>query len=131
MKKVIVGNHHAVVWKEIWWILTQIKFFLRRDSFLLNVKKIMNLHFFNRIKQFMIRLFHNNIFLGDKASNKMKTINQKCYACGCHPEACVELMMNCSRTNNLSQFLIRILKKFGGLQKGCEIDMFMLKKLPN
>ena len=39
-------------------------------------------------------------------------------------------MMNCSRTNNLLQFLIMILKKAGGLQRDCEIDMFMLKNYP-
>ena len=86
-------------------------YIFEREHFFLNVKRIMNLNFFNRIKQFMIRLFHNNLFLGDKASNKMKNITQKCYAFGSHPETRVELMMNCSRTNNILQFLIRILKK--------------------
>ena len=97
------------------------------EQFFLNVKIIMNLNFFNRIKLFMIRLFRNNLFLGDKASKKMKNITQNCNACGSHPETHVELMMNCSRTNNLLQFLIKIMKKAGGLQRGCKIDMLMLK----
>ena len=40
-----------------------------RDEFFSAVKKIINLNYFNRIKRFMIRLFRNNLFLGN--------INQK------------------------------------------------------
>ena len=36
------------------------------ETFYANVKKIVNLNYFNRIKQFMIRLYRNNLFLGDK-----------------------------------------------------------------
>ena len=33
------------------------------ETFYTNVKKIVNLNFFNHIKQFMIRLYRNNLFL--------------------------------------------------------------------
>ena len=39
-------------------------------------------------------------------------------------------MVNCSRTNKLLQFLIRILRKAGGLKNGCKIDMFMFQDYP-
>ena len=41
-----------------------------REMFVEYTKKIMNLKYFNRIKQFMIRLFCNNLFLGNKSANK-------------------------------------------------------------
>ena len=39
-------------------------------------------------------------------------------------------MLNCPRKNKLLQFLIRILRKAGGLQNGCKIDMFMFQNYP-
>ena len=41
-------------------------YIFEKEHFFPNVKKIMNLNCFNRIKQFMIRLFHNNISWGQK-----------------------------------------------------------------
>ena len=75
----------------------------------------------------MIRLYRNNLFLGNKSSNKMKDITVKCYACNEHPESRVELLLNCSTTNKIVQFLIRILRKVGGLINRCEIEMFLFK----
>ena len=42
------------------------------ETFYSNVKKIVKLSFFNRIKQFMIRLYRNNLFLGDKGKKVKK-----------------------------------------------------------
>ena len=47
-------------------------YLFERDNFFANVKKIMNLNFFNRIKQFMIRLYRNNLYLGNKSKNMQK-----------------------------------------------------------
>ena len=47
-------------------------YFFEMEVFYANVKKIMNLNFFNRIKQFMIRLYRNNLFLGNKSKNMQK-----------------------------------------------------------
>ena len=41
-------------------------YIFEKDDFFQMVKKIMSLNFFNRIKQFMIRLFRNNLCLGEK-----------------------------------------------------------------
>ena len=56
---------------------------------------------------------------------KGATVN--CFACGNHLENHIEVMLNCARSNNISQFLIRIFKKAGKLSNGCKIDMFLLK----
>ena len=71
----------------------------------------MSINYFNRIKQFMIRLYRNNLFLGDKSSNQIQDAIIKCNACNMHPESRIELLLNCSMTNKLLQFLIRILRK--------------------
>ena len=101
-----------------------------RDEFFLMVKKIMSLDFCNRIKQFMIRLFKNNLFWGNKSKNMQKGAILNCFACGNHLENCVEFMLNCARSNNILQFLIRILKKAGKLSNGCKIDMFLFRNYP-
>ena len=88
------------------------------DEFYSNVKKIMNLNFFNRIKQFMIRLYRNNLFLGDKTKNGQKNGITTCFACDNHPENRVETLLNCSRSNKILQFLIRVMKKAGILNNG-------------
>ena len=101
-----------------------------RDEFFSAVKKIINLNYFNRIKQFMIRLFRNNLFLGNKTKNMQKNTIVNCFACGRHPENRTEVMLNCARSNNILQFLIRILKKAGKLSYGCKINMFLFESYP-
>ena len=94
------------------------------------VKKLMSLNYFNRIKQFMIILFRNNLYLGNKSNNKQKNIIIIFFACGNHPENHVEVMLNCARSNSILQFLVRVLKKARRLQNGCKIDMFLFKNYP-
>ena len=99
-----------------------------RDNFFNNVHKIMSIKFFNRIKQFMIRLYRNNLFLGHtpgKGSEKAL-----CYACGKHKETRVELLINCRVTNKILQIMIRILRKAGCLKNGCKIDIFLFERYP-
>ena len=56
-----------------------------RDSFFNNVTMIMSIKYFNRIKQFMIRLYRNNLFLGHSLG---KTPSRtKCFACDKHRES--------------------------------------------
>ena len=65
--------------------------FEREIFFLENLGKIMSLIYFNRIKQFMIRLYRKNLLLGNKSSNKIQDTIIKCYACNAHPESRIEL----------------------------------------
>ena len=82
-----------------------------RDKFLNNVKKIMSIRYFNRIKQFMIRLYRNNVYLGNNYKNKNSIAPSKCYTCDNHRESRVEIMLNCNTTSKLLQLMIRIFKK--------------------
>ena len=100
------------------------------ETFYGNVKKIVNLNFFNRIKQFMIRLYRNNLFLGDKGKKVQKNEIVNCFLCGLHPENRMETLLNCSRSNTIIQLLIRILRKAGILSNGCQIEMFIFKRYP-
>ena len=75
----------------------------------------------------MIRLYRNNLFLGNKSLNKIPDMIIKCYACNEHPEYRTELLLNCSMTNKLLQFLIRILRKAGSLMNSCRIEIFLFK----
>ena len=98
--------------------------------YIVTVRHIMNIKYFNRIKQFMIRLYRNNLFLGHNYKNKNSITPANCYACNNHRESRVELMLNCGTTNKLLQLVIRILKKAECLSNGCKIDMFLFDKYP-
>ena len=90
----------------------------------------MKLKYFNRIKQFMIRLYRNNLFLGHNFEKKDNNTQVKCHVCNSHKESRVELLLNCSTINKLLQLMIRTLKKAGCLANGCVIDMFLFIEYP-
>ena len=100
------------------------------QTFYENVKKILNLKYFNRIKQFMLRLYRNNLFLGNKGKKSDSNEIFKCFSCRNHIENRMETLLNCSRSNSILQYLIRILKKAGILSRGCQIEMFVFKEYP-
>ena len=54
----------------------------------------------------------------------------KCFSCGDHIENRMETLLNCSRSNSILQYLIRILRKAGILNRGCQIEMFIFKEYP-
>ena len=76
-------------------------YIFERDEFFLIVNKIMSSNYFNRIKQFKIRLFRINLFLGNKTKNMQKGAIVNCFACGNNLENCVEGMLNCARSSNI------------------------------
>ena len=78
----------------------------------------------------MIRLYRNSLFLGDKGKKADKNYIVKCFLYGNHIENRMETLLNCSRSNTILQFLMRILKKAGILNKGCQIEMFIFKEYP-
>ena len=88
----------------------------------------MNIKYFNRIKQFMIRLYRNNLFLGHKTGNK--TSPPACYERNNHRESRAELLLNCKITSKILQLMIRVLRKAGCLSSGCKIDMFLFERYP-
>ena len=78
----------------------------------------------------MMRLYRNNLCLGETGKNVLKNGVIDCFACNDHPENRAETLLNCSRSNNILQFLIRVLKKAGTLSNGCQIDMLIFKRYP-
>ena len=118
---------HATEWRMTLLILI-LTMSLSGTAFFSNVAKIMEIKYFNRIKQFMIRLYRNNLFLGHTLGKTPP--RTKCYACDKHKESRVELLLNCSITNRLLQLMIRILRKGGCLKNGCKIYMFLFKRYP-
>ena len=64
------------------WDLTDFdpNYIFDRDKFFSTVQKIINLNYFNRIEQFMIRLFRNSLFLGNKTKNMQKDAFVNCFA---------------------------------------------------
>ena len=98
------------------------------ESFFNNVNRLMNIRYFNRIKQFMIRLYRNNLYSRNKYGNK--TSPNTCYACNNHRESRVELLVNCNITNKVLHLMIRVLRKAGCLNIGCKMDMFLFDRYP-
>ena len=70
------------------------------------------------------------MFLGDEGKKAQKSDIVKCFLCGNHPENRMETFFNCSRSNTILQFLIRVLRKTGILRNGCQIEMFSFKEYP-
>ena len=64
-----------------------------RECFFKNVKSIMDIRYFNKIKQFMIRLYRNNLFLGHNYENKDNNTQVSCHVCNTHKESRVELFI--------------------------------------
>ena len=100
-----------------------------RGCFLKNVN-IMKLKYFNRIKQFMIRLYRNNLFLGHNYEKKDDNNQVRCHVFNTHKESRIELLLKCSIINKLLQLMIRTLKKAGCLASGCSMDMFLFNDYP-
>ena len=98
------------------------------QTFYENIKKLLSLNYFNRIKQFMLRLYRNNLFLGNKGKKSDSNEIVKCFSCGDHIENRMETLLNCSRSNSILQYLIRILRKAWILNRGCQIEMFIFKE---
>ena len=78
----------------------------------------------------MFRLYRNNLFLGHKGKKADKNEIVWCFSCGNHIENRMETLLNCSRSNTILQYLIRILKKAGILNRGCQVEMFVFKEYP-
>ena len=66
----------------------------------------------------------NNLLLGKRAEKVKNSKESKCYICGQHKESRVLLFLGCKKVQEITQFLIRVLKKADFLKKGCEMSLF-------
>ena len=79
--------------------------------------------YFNRLKQFYLRLMRNNLYLG-KTSNA----NNMCFICDKHPERHFPVMFSCEPVRVLMAKVIQILKSAGLLRLGDNIEMFLFSE---
>ena len=85
--------------------------------------KIMS--FLNRLKQFMLKLLRNNLYLGKRAIKIKNCEESMCFLCKNHRESRVLLLLGCETVKKLLQFLIRILKKTGCLENGSRVGLYI------
>ena len=77
--------------------LRRITHILRPSSIFMDIKKILKLVNFNKIKQLMIRLYRNNLFL-NISSKKWKKSDDKCWACSKQRESQLHLFGLCKKS---------------------------------
>ena len=92
-----------------------------KNEFMNSVMEVIRMPFLNRLKQFMLRLLRNNLFLGKKACKIKNPEESLCFLCNNHRESRVLLFRGCETVKKLLQLLIRILKKAGCLQNSSKI----------
>ena len=66
---------------------------------------------FNFMKEFMIRLLRNNVYLNIKSCKWSENKNELCSAYGVWPETRLHLFYSCPKTNEIVTFLEKILRK--------------------
>merc|ERR1711989_210288 len=71
------------------------------------VKQVNRTPYYNRLKQFFLRLLRNNLFFGKTKYN----ISPACAVCGKHPEKRIPVLMICEVTVSLVRRLTHLLKE--------------------
>ena len=99
------------------------------DMFNKDVRQILKLHNFNTLKQFMIRLCRNNLYLNKNVNKWKKDGCDKCCACAKQTESHLHLFGTCKKTESIMQYMTRILKKAGYMENGNTIGLFPFKNL--
>ena len=92
------------------------------------VLEIIKKPFLNRLKQFMLKLLRNNLYLGKRAIKIKNSEESLCFLCNNHKESRVLLFFGCETVKKLLQLLIRILKKAGCLQNGSNVGLFTFRE---
>ena len=68
------------------------------------VKQVNRTQYFNRLKQFYLRLMRNNLYLG-----KISSANNSCFICEKHPERRFPVMFTCEPVKVLTAKVTQIL----------------------
>ena len=87
------------------------------------VKQVNRTRYFNRLKQFYLRLMRNNLYLG-----KISNANNLCFICEKHPERRFPVMFTCEPVRVLTAKVTQILKNAGLLRLGDNIEMFLFSE---
>ena len=94
----------------------------------MDVMEVIRMPFLNRLKQFMLRLLHNNLLFGKRAYKVNNPEESLCFLCNNHKESSVLLFMGCDTVKKLLQYLIRVLKKAGCLENGNKMGFFIFEE---
>ena len=81
--------------------------------------------FLNWLKQFMLRLLSNKFFLGKRAQKLQNPETSMCYLCQEHIEKRIPIFFHCEMVKNMTQYLVRVLKKSRFLKKRNIIGLFL------
>ena len=92
-----------------------------------DIKKPLKPNIFNRLKQFMFRLYRNNLYLNKNAHKWKKDDNDKCWACSKDSESCFHLFGKCEKMTQIFQYLTRVLQNVGYLQNASNVGVFLCK----
>ena len=96
-------------------------------DFMKIVMQIIKMPFLNRLKQFMLKLLRNNLYLGKRAYKVKNPEVSLCYLCNDHRENRSSLFLGCDMVKKQVQFLIRVLIKAGFLQNGNKMGLFIFE----
>ena len=91
----------------------------------LQVRQVYRTPYFNRLKQFFIRLIRNNLYIGKSTRSD---IPQSCFICAKHPEKRIPIMFSCEIVKQMTLKLINILKEAGLLGRGDKIEIFLFRE---
>ena len=97
------------------------------NEFMKIVKQVIKMPFLNGLKQFMLKLLRNNLYLGTRAYKVKNPEVNLCYLCNDHRENQPSLFLGCEMFKKQVQFIIRVLIKAGFLQNGHKIDLFIFE----
>ena len=97
------------------WTLTELKLLsemtdfkndlhYENDDYMRFVKEILKMPYLNRLKQFLLRLLKNNLFLGKRIGKNLSPEESKCYICGEHKESRVLLLLGCKKVQEKTEF---------------------------
>ena len=86
-------------------------------EFMKIVMEIIKMPFLKRLKQFMLKLLRNNLYLGKRASKIKNPEESLCFLCNDHRESRVLLFLGCETVKKQLQFLIRIALRWGTVHR--------------
>ena len=97
-------------------INTDLNFNIDKDSFYESIKDILKIKHFNKIKEFVIRLYRNNLYLNTRSYKWNKEKSNLCSNCKNKLETRIHIFQACSTIKDLPAFFERILTSVGLLQ---------------
>ena len=77
------------------------------------ISRALKIKDFNFMKEFLIKLLRNNVYMNIKSGKRSQNKNELYSACGVWPETRLHLFYSCQKTNDMVTFLKKTLRKAG------------------